>query len=284
MPNPTPEEIRQRCLEVQSTWTEQERWSRLRADWRPTFTTADGQRKQIKPEDYERHHEERANIIEQQREAGRNGSGRITQQVRSIEPMNTAVFSQCLLQLEGVEDPNLQKKIEAHNAHVSKLIADYENVEKKAANLQNQTGVDFVELETKGFEYRSRLHTIRQSLLTAAIDRAGLLASLSANFDSLVADVEARHEKVRSRIGAGLRKLGYSPEDQPHYASNPVVEETKFNSLINASMEVRKSRPAVDDAATAVERYGRLRRDANALIEELKQIVQRSTSDVVRTR
>ena len=41
-PEPTPDEIRQACFEIQSGWSPQERHRRLRADLRPTIQTADG--------------------------------------------------------------------------------------------------------------------------------------------------------------------------------------------------------------------------------------------------
>ena len=35
--NPTPAEIRERCLEIQEEWSEVQRERRLRADWRKTY-------------------------------------------------------------------------------------------------------------------------------------------------------------------------------------------------------------------------------------------------------
>ena len=40
--NPTPQEIAERCAEIQKEWTPAERLKRLRVDLRPTVMTADG--------------------------------------------------------------------------------------------------------------------------------------------------------------------------------------------------------------------------------------------------
>lgn len=63
MQDPTPEEIKQRCLEIQQEWSEEERFKRLRADWRPVFWRADGQRGEMSSEAYHEHHEQRASIL-----------------------------------------------------------------------------------------------------------------------------------------------------------------------------------------------------------------------------
>jgi hypothetical protein len=40
--DPTPDEIRQVCAEIQAEWSPQERHRRLRADWRPVVCCGDG--------------------------------------------------------------------------------------------------------------------------------------------------------------------------------------------------------------------------------------------------
>ena len=55
--DPTPEQIAAECLEIQATWSQRERMSRLRADWRPMFSLADGRPQGIEAADYEQHHE-----------------------------------------------------------------------------------------------------------------------------------------------------------------------------------------------------------------------------------
>jgi hypothetical protein len=55
--DPTPEEIAELCLQIQATWSQRERMSRLRADCRPMFTLADGRQQGIEAADYEQHHE-----------------------------------------------------------------------------------------------------------------------------------------------------------------------------------------------------------------------------------
>lgn len=54
--DPTPEQIAAACLEIQSTWSERERMSRLRVDWRPMFSRCDGEKLEIDAAGYERHH------------------------------------------------------------------------------------------------------------------------------------------------------------------------------------------------------------------------------------
>ena len=60
--DPTPEQIRLACLEIQSTWSEAERMKRLRADLRPTYTRCDGEVETMTTESYNGHHERRAEL------------------------------------------------------------------------------------------------------------------------------------------------------------------------------------------------------------------------------
>ena len=52
---PSPDEIAERCRMIQAEWSESERWSRMRADWRPTFIRADGQRIAFDHDTYSEH-------------------------------------------------------------------------------------------------------------------------------------------------------------------------------------------------------------------------------------
>ena len=47
-PDPSPDEIAERCLEIQSEWTAAERMRRLRVDLRPAIQTADGRLVDVK--------------------------------------------------------------------------------------------------------------------------------------------------------------------------------------------------------------------------------------------
>ena len=60
--DPTVEEIRLACLEIQSTWTPEERMKRLRVDLRPVFVRCDGVSETMSAEVYDRHHERRAEL------------------------------------------------------------------------------------------------------------------------------------------------------------------------------------------------------------------------------
>lgn len=60
--DPSPEEISAACLEIQATWTAEEKLRRLRVDLRPTFTMADGRRQDMTSATYNRHHEQREQI------------------------------------------------------------------------------------------------------------------------------------------------------------------------------------------------------------------------------
>jgi hypothetical protein len=62
--DPSPEEIRQACAEIQSTWTEAERMKRLRADLRPTYTRCDGETEAITAANYDGHHRARGELQE----------------------------------------------------------------------------------------------------------------------------------------------------------------------------------------------------------------------------
>ena len=57
--DPSPEQIRLACLDIQAGWTPQERMKRLRADLRPHYTRCDGVTEDIDAEDYADHHEAR---------------------------------------------------------------------------------------------------------------------------------------------------------------------------------------------------------------------------------
>jgi hypothetical protein len=60
--DPTPEEIAQRCAEIQRGWSEQEKLKRLRSDLRPTFTRCDGEVETMTTESYNGHHDRRAEL------------------------------------------------------------------------------------------------------------------------------------------------------------------------------------------------------------------------------
>ena len=60
--DPSPEQIAELCLQIQSTWTAQERMKRLRSDLRPTYTRCDGIEEHIDAEDYADHHEARETL------------------------------------------------------------------------------------------------------------------------------------------------------------------------------------------------------------------------------
>ena len=55
-PDPSPEEIAERCLAIQSEWSPEERMKRLRVDLRPVVRLADGSMADVTATDYERHH------------------------------------------------------------------------------------------------------------------------------------------------------------------------------------------------------------------------------------
>jgi hypothetical protein len=56
-PDPTPQEIAQRCAAIQQTWSAKERLSRLRVDLRPSYRRCDGERETMSAETYQAHHE-----------------------------------------------------------------------------------------------------------------------------------------------------------------------------------------------------------------------------------
>ena len=62
--DPTLEEIRLACLEIQRGWSEQEKLKRLRSDLRPSFVRCDGATEEMTAANYEGHHDERAAILE----------------------------------------------------------------------------------------------------------------------------------------------------------------------------------------------------------------------------
>ncbi len=55
-PDPSPEQIRDRCAEIQCTWSDEEHHKRLRVDWRPMYRGCDGERETISSEVYSEHH------------------------------------------------------------------------------------------------------------------------------------------------------------------------------------------------------------------------------------
>ena len=54
--DPSPEQIRLACAEIQSTWSPEMRQRRLRADWLPMVRCADGRMLAVAADDYEAHH------------------------------------------------------------------------------------------------------------------------------------------------------------------------------------------------------------------------------------
>ena len=58
--DPTPEQIAAACLEIQATWTPDEKQRRLRVDLRPMVPTADGRLVAVAANDYDRHLENHA--------------------------------------------------------------------------------------------------------------------------------------------------------------------------------------------------------------------------------
>jgi hypothetical protein len=60
--DPTPTEIAELCLQIQSTWTAQERMKRLRSDLRPSFTRCDGETEEMSSSVYDGHHEQRQGL------------------------------------------------------------------------------------------------------------------------------------------------------------------------------------------------------------------------------
>jgi hypothetical protein len=60
--DPTPEEIAQRCAEIQAGWSPEERMKRLRSDLRPHYTRCDGVTEPMTAANYDRHHERRAEL------------------------------------------------------------------------------------------------------------------------------------------------------------------------------------------------------------------------------
>ena len=53
--DPSPAELHQACLLIQSTWTPDEAFKRLRADLRPMVQSADGRLVAMTAADYDRH-------------------------------------------------------------------------------------------------------------------------------------------------------------------------------------------------------------------------------------
>ena len=60
--DPSPEQIAELCREIQATWSEREKLSRLRVDWRPSFTRCDGETEEMTADVYNGHHNERAEL------------------------------------------------------------------------------------------------------------------------------------------------------------------------------------------------------------------------------
>jgi len=58
-PDPSPNELHQFCLEIQSGWTPDERLRRLRSDERPMVRCADDRLLAVSADDYAKHQEAR---------------------------------------------------------------------------------------------------------------------------------------------------------------------------------------------------------------------------------
>ena len=55
-PDPSPRDLSAACAEIQSGWTPDEAFKRLRADLRPMVQSADGRLVAMAADDYDRHH------------------------------------------------------------------------------------------------------------------------------------------------------------------------------------------------------------------------------------
>lgn len=55
--DPTPHQIREACSAIQATWSDVERFKRMRPDMRPEYRLADGEFETMTAADYELHHE-----------------------------------------------------------------------------------------------------------------------------------------------------------------------------------------------------------------------------------
>ena len=62
MADPTPEEIAERCLEIQAEWSPEQRLKRMRVDWRPKYRGVDGERIDMDGDVYEEHLETRHEV------------------------------------------------------------------------------------------------------------------------------------------------------------------------------------------------------------------------------
>lgn len=60
--DPSPAEIAAACLEIRSGWTAEEHHRRMRVDLRPAYRQADGERRAMSCEGYERHHGRRETL------------------------------------------------------------------------------------------------------------------------------------------------------------------------------------------------------------------------------
>jgi len=62
--DPTPQEILERCAEIQRGWSPRERMSRMRVDLRPTRRLCDGRMHEIDANDYDAHIERHGATVE----------------------------------------------------------------------------------------------------------------------------------------------------------------------------------------------------------------------------
>ncbi|MFN8705484.1 MAG: hypothetical protein ACK526_01025 [Planctomyces sp.] len=62
--DPTLEEIAAARLEIQATWSDDERMKRMRSDWRASFRRCDGVNEDMELETYSQHHIERERLQE----------------------------------------------------------------------------------------------------------------------------------------------------------------------------------------------------------------------------
>lgn len=62
--DPSPAEIALACREIQQTWSNRERLSRMRVDWRPSYQRCDGVNEEMTSEAYSGHHATRAELQE----------------------------------------------------------------------------------------------------------------------------------------------------------------------------------------------------------------------------
>lgn len=272
MRDPTPQEIEERCREIQREWTPEERFSRMRADWRPTFTTADGRNLTMDVEDYTEHHEQRASILattnhtsQQKPGAFPMDGGSIKQsprhgarEFRSMAAVQNQVIDNGVrngadLEIPQVPGCEINAAIVAFNVKVqanTTAIMDnrhgmptFESSEVEKATLAGTVA----ELKQRRDAFEAAVEPLLFARNALGAEGLAIIGRIGASIEAAVGKAREDVEQARAEVRQGLASIGVTAESDPRHAVNAEQAARSFEARVDGS-------PLVAEKLTELER------------------------------